>query len=94
MNKSPLTTVLLTILTASALASVVLCWLYISNARELHALETQRIAVGNNLTWVNMLASDTLAYSKENPAIDAILEAADLKPPKSAATTPPRPLGK
>ena len=41
MKNNPLTTILLGVLTLSALASVVLCWLYISNTRELRSLQTQ-----------------------------------------------------
>lgn len=84
MKQSPLTTALLFILVASALASVVLCWVYISNARELRVLQGQAAMVNNNRAYINALASDALEYSKKNPAIDPILEAAGIKPGKSA----------
>ena len=91
MKNNPLTTILLGVLTLSALASVVLCWLYISNTRELRTLQTQATLINNNRTLINALASDTVEYSKTHPTIDPILESAGLKPGKSApaATTKP-----
>jgi hypothetical protein len=91
MKNNPLTTILLGVLTLSALASVVLCWLYISNTRELRTLQTQATLINNNRALINALAVDTVEYSKTHPAIDPILESAGLKPGKSApaATTKP-----
>jgi hypothetical protein len=89
MKNSPLTTILLGVLTLSALASVVMCWLYISNTRALRTLQAQAAQVNNNRALINALAADTLEYSKTHPAIDPILESVGLKPGKSApaATT-------
>ena len=67
MNKSPLTTVLLALLTASALASLVLCWRYISNVRELSSAKPQAELMENNLRSFNALAYDVLMYSSNNP---------------------------
>ena len=91
MKNNPLTTILLGVLTLSALTSVVLCWLYISNTRELRTLQTQATLINNNRALINALAVDTVEYSKTHPAIDPILESAGLKPGKSApaATTKP-----
>jgi hypothetical protein len=91
MKNNPLTTILLGVLTLSALASVVLCWLYISNTRELRTLQSNAAAINNQRAVINALAVDTVEYSKTHPAINPILEAAGLKPGKSApaATTSP-----
>jgi hypothetical protein len=91
MKNNPLTTVLLGVLTVSALLSVGFCWRYVSNTRELRALQTQASVINNNRTMINSLANDTVEYSKKNPAIDPILESVGLKPGKSApaATTKP-----
>ena len=94
MKNSPLTTILLGVLTLSALTSVVLCWLYISNTRELRALQTQATLINNNRTLINALASDTVEYSKTHPAIEPILESMGLKPGKSAPTATPKPATK
>jgi hypothetical protein len=94
MKNNPLTTILLGALTLSALASVVLCWLYISNTRELRSLQGQANIINNNRTVINALANDTMEYSKKNPAIDPVLESVGLKPAKSAPTATPKPATK
>ncbi len=87
MKNSPLTTILLGVLTLSALASVVLCWLYISNTRELRSLQTQAAQINNNRTLINALANDAVEYGKTHQAIDPILQSFNLKPAKSAPAT-------
>ena len=87
MKNNPLTTILLGVLTISSLASVVLCWLYISNTRQLRTLQAQAASINNNRALINALAIDTVEYSKTHPAIDPILESAGLKPGKSAPTS-------
>jgi len=91
MKNNPLPRVLLGVLLVSALASVVLCWLYISNTRQLRTLQGQLKIINNNRTVMATLANDALEYSKKNPAIDPILESVGLKPAKTgtpAATKP------
>ncbi len=94
MNKSPLTTILLGVLTLSALASVLLCWFYISNTRELRALQTQASFINNNRTIINALATDTLEYSKSHPAIDPLLESLGFKPGRTNPATGSKPATK
>ena len=94
MKNNPLTTFLLAVLTISALLSVGLCWRYISNTRELHALQAQAAMINNNRAVINALANDTVEYSKKNPAIDPILESVGLKPGKSAPTAANKPATK
>ena len=94
MKNNPLTTVLLGVLTISALLSVWLCWRYISTTRELHSLQTQASIINNNRTVINALANDTVVYSKKNPAIEPILESVGLKPGKSAPTATGKPATK
>jgi hypothetical protein len=91
MKNNSLTTVLLGVLTLSAVASVVWCWLYISSTRQLRVLRAQANAITYNNARINALVNDTMEYSKTHPAIDPILEAVGLKPGKSApaATTKP-----
>ena len=88
MKNSPLTTVLLGVLVLSALTSVVLCWMYISNARELRNLQAQAGAIQQNRAFVSALANETLEYSKTHPAIEPVLESAGLTPPKTGAVAP------
>lgn len=90
MRNSPLSKFLLAVLTVSVLTSLGLCWKYISNTREIRQLQTQAAMVQQNRAVVNALANEALEYSKKNPAIDPILEAANVKPSKNAppATSP------
>jgi hypothetical protein len=94
MKNSPLTTILLGVLTLSTLASVLLCWLYISNTRELRSLQTQAALINNNRALINSLANDSMEYGKTHPAIEPILEAVGLKPGKSAPPAPNNPASK
>jgi hypothetical protein len=88
MKNNSLTTILLGVLAVSALASVVLCWLYISNTRELRGLQTQASLINNNRALINALAADTLEYSKTHPAIAPVLESLGFNPGKAGATAP------
>jgi Tfp pilus assembly protein PilX len=91
MKNNPMTTVLLGVLTLSALASVVLCLLFTTNTRQKNLLQSQATSIINKRTIINALANDVVEYSKKNPAVDPILESFNLKPAKSAppATTKP-----
>jgi hypothetical protein len=97
MKNSPLTTVLLLILVVSALASVTLCWLYMSNVRQSRAAQSDAVNMQRNQALIGQLARDAVEYSKKNPAIEPILENAHLLPPKSgagAAATNGKPVSK
>ena len=89
MKNSPLTTVLLLILVVSALASVTLCWLYMSNVRQSRALQSDAVKMQNNQALVMQLAKDAVEYSKKNPAIDPLLESFNIKPKSAASTNKP-----
>jgi len=84
MKNNQLTTILLGLLTISALASVVLCWLYISNVRQRGSLQSTANFIVGNRNFVTALVNDTLEYSKTHQAIDPILESLRLKAGKSA----------
>ncbi len=88
MNKNPATTTLLVILVVSALCSVAFCGLYVRDAMRLRDLQRSTANVqlyrNNLLTLIN----ETLEYSKKNPTIDPILEAAGIKPKTGAPQTP------
>ncbi len=92
MKNSPLTTILLLALTVSALASVIMCWAYISKTRELRALETQTAFINQNRAVINALLNDTIEYSKRNPAMIPVLESVGWKTGGAAAA--PKPAGK
>ncbi len=94
MKNSAMTTILLAVLTLSALTSVGLCWSYIGSARELRSLQGQVGMINNNRALINSLANDTLEYSKRNPSIDPLLESVGLKPSKSAPAATNKPATK
>ena len=77
---------LLAALLISALASVGFCCAYIFKAREVRGLQSQIAGIQNNRSFIAAVANDALEYSKKNPAIDPILEAAGIKPSKSSAS--------
>ncbi|HVM51489.1 MAG TPA: hypothetical protein VMU04_25885 [Candidatus Acidoferrum sp.] len=86
MKNNQLTTILLGLLTISALASVVLCWLYVSNTRQRNTLQAQANFIMNNRQVMTSLVNDTLEYSKTHQAIDPILESLRLKQVKAASS--------
>jgi hypothetical protein len=94
MKNNQLTTILLGLLTISALASLVLCWLYVSNTRELRTLQSQVAMINNNRNVMTALANDAVEYSKKNQDIDPILVSVGLKPGKGAPTNAPKPSAK
>jgi hypothetical protein len=94
MKNNPLTTVLLGVLTVSALASVVLCYLFVTNTRQKNSLQSQANFIVYNRNFVGALVNDTLEYSKKNPDIDPLLESLRLKPGKSASAATNKPVTK
>jgi len=94
MKNSPLTTILLGVLTLSALASVVLCWLNIANTRDLRMLQSQVTLINNNRAMINALVNDSMEYGKTHHEIDAVLESVGLKPGKSAPLAVSKPANK
>ena len=91
MKNSPLAGILLGVLTISALASLVMCWLHIKASRELRMWQTQVGMVQNNRNVVSGLVAEALEYSKKNQAINPILES--FGKPKTNANVP-APAGK
>ena len=92
MKNNQLTTILLGLLTVSALASVVLCWLYISNTRQRNSLQAQANLIVNNRNVMSSLVNDTLEYSKTHEAIDPMLVSLRLKQAKPAAAPANKPI--
>ena len=87
MKSNSFPTILLGVLAVSALASLVLCWSFISSVRDARALQPQVAAAQNNRAIASSLANDVIVYSKTHPDIYPILEAVGLKE-KTASTNP------
>ncbi len=96
MKSNSFTAILLGVLTISALSSVVLCALLIQSSRELRSLQGQAAIANFRQQAVTALAYDAAEYSKKNPQIDPILEAAGLKAhaAPAAAAAPVKPATK
>lgn len=94
MRNSSSTTILLVLLVISALLSIGLFWGFISKEKELRDLRVRAATINNTRTVVSLLGNEAVEYSKKNPSIDPILEAAGLKPPKSAPAPASKPAGK
>jgi len=88
MNKSPASTFLLIVLLISSLLSVLFCGLYISSARRLRDVQRGAASAQAYLNMCAALVNDTVEYSKKDPAINPILEAAGVKP-KDSTNKPP-----
>lgn len=94
MKNSPLTTALLVVLTVSALLSLVFFWLFISKSRELRTLQVMVNSVNVSRAVAPALANDALEYSKKHPAVDSVLEATGVKPPKNSSAPTNKPASK
>lgn len=94
MKNSPLTTIVLVLLVISALGSLVLCWSYVSKARELRTLQSQWAQVNTSQALLNAMVSDVIEYSRTNPAINPILESINAKPKTAAAAATNKPAAK
>lgn len=88
MNRSPATTGLLVILVVSALCSVAFCGLYVRDAMRLRDLQRSTANVQMYRNSMLALINETLEYSKKNPSVDPILEAAGFKQKPGAAAAP------
>jgi hypothetical protein len=84
MNKSPLTTFLLAVLLISALGSVGLCYLCTRNAIRLVEMQQEVAFAQSRNAFIASLIKDSVEYSSKDPAINPILEAAGIQPPKPA----------
>lgn len=81
-----MTTILLTVLTFSAILSMAICWLYIGKTRELRGLQARVASIDANRRTAIALANEANEYSKKNPSIDPILERAGVKMKGATAT--------
>ncbi len=94
MKSNSLPTILLGLLAASALASLVLCWSFITSVRDARALQPQVAAAQNNRAIASSLASDVIGYSKTHPDMNPILEAVGLKEKTVSANPAVKPASK
>jgi hypothetical protein len=94
MKNSPLTKALLVLVVVVSLWSVYTCLLYNSKSRELRMMQTQVGIINYRQQVVQALLAEAMEYSKKNPAIDPILEAAGAKPPRTNPPSATKPASK
>jgi hypothetical protein len=87
MKNDPLTGTLVGVLAVSVLASIFLFYSYVSKTREIRQSQVLLMNINGRRQAFQALLFDVGEYSKTHPAIDPLLEAANLKP-KSGATMP------
>jgi hypothetical protein len=75
-------------LVVSAICSLIMCWLYIGAAREFRQLQQQANNIQGRRMALQSLLADAIEYSKQNPAIDSLLESVGAKT-KAGTSTPP-----
>ena len=84
-------TFLLAVLAVSAIASLVLCWLYISQTRELRKLNSEMRIVNDLRMRTRPLVEESGQYAMHNPQMEALLETFGLKLNKTNGAAAPKP---
>lgn len=92
MKSNPITNLLLAVLFVNAVFTALMTFNYVRSMRTLQTLQLQRAAMTRDLNVFNSLVSDTLEYSKRNPAVEPVLQSIGLKTTRNAA--PAQPAGK
>lgn len=78
-KRDSLAVLLVGMLFVSAIISVILAVWYGFNVRDLRRLQPQTAASQARLNLAQALLTETLEYSKRNPAIDPLLQSLNLK---------------
>ena len=73
----------------SILATASLAFYYVRSVQKLNRLQFQTAIINRNRALVNALVSESVEYSKRNPAIDPILQAVGVKPKSGAPQSLP-----
>ena len=92
MRNNVLTQLLVGLVALSVLATSGLAFYYVRSVQKLNRLQLQSAVINRNRGLVNSLATETLEYSKRNPAIDPVLQSVGIKPkPAGSVPMPPAP---
>jgi len=92
MKSNPVTSLLLVVLFVNAVFTALMTFNYVQSIRTLQTLQIQRAAMSRELNVFNSLVTETLEYSKRNPAIEPVLQSIGVK--TSRAANPAQPTGK
>jgi hypothetical protein len=90
MNKNLLILLLLGLLTVMAALSLWYSYQYGRQLSRLSVLHLQHTEMNRKLTVFQAMLTETVEYSKRNPAIEPLLQAANLKVKGSPPTATPR----
>jgi hypothetical protein len=86
MRPFGVTGILLALLLASVLSLALLSVRYVFSVREYRRVQGELVAAENNRSRMRLLVADCLEYRKRNPAIDPLLQSANLlRPPVTNA---------
>ena len=91
MKSDPLTGTLVGVLAVSVLMSGYFFYSYVKQTREIRQSQIVLMNINARRQAMNALVMDVMEYSKTHPAIDPILEAANLKPKTGAAAPAAKP---
>lgn len=72
----------------SVAISVVFSVSYVRSMRELRSLQAQMSSVANTRQVIQAVVSESIEYSKRNPAIDPILQGIGVKPRPAGSPAP------
>lgn len=89
MKTNPLIMLLLGVLIVGAVVTSVLAVGYERNLRRLRTLEMEAVKIQYTNAIINSLVTDTVEYSKKNPAVTTILHRAGVPQQMLAQPTPP-----
>jgi hypothetical protein len=78
MKPVSVTGILLALLFVSVLSLAFLSTRYVFSVREYRRLQSELVLAENNRSRMRLLVADCLEYRKRNPAIDAVLQSANL----------------
>jgi hypothetical protein len=94
MRNNALTSLLVGLVALSVIATASLAFFYVRSVQKLNRLQFQTSVINRNRALINSLASESVEYSKRNPAIDPLLQSVGIKPkagmsaPQSAPRKP------
>lgn len=91
MKSDPLTGTLVGVLAVSVLLSGYYFYSYVKNTREIRQSQVLMMNINARRQAINSLVVEVVEYSKTHPAIDPVLEAANIKQKPGAAPAAAKP---
>ena len=88
IRTNALTNLLVGLVTLSLLATAGLAFYYVRSVQYLNRLQFQTAMINRNRSLINSLVSESVEYSRRNPAIDPVLQSVGIKPKSGSAQGP------